>query len=368
MKNYAFLLILALLAIGFTANAQVSGMPTGFITVAPTVSTEAAPVWYNMMATNTDAARINRYMYTDGSVLKTDVFTAPDGITEALQHDKYLWRLEQGVSGANYVVFVNKLTGKKLYADAAIGSNGVISVADNGIEWKMAAASAVTTGTVAGQYSFNFESAANVYGLRYLNAGDGVTMAWNVLVFNGAGSPAKSSGWFFYPVTATKTVTFAQPENGSITLTTPNGSLTPSSVASGSAVLVGSVVTLNFTAQPNYYLNALTVNGVDMLSQVVNNSYKLTVNANAVVAAGFGLSTANKTLNADNLVFPNPFVNELTVANKIAGSTMYLYDATGKQIMSTNEASLNTSSVSKGVYMVRYSTENGYKMVKVLKK
>lgn len=368
MKKYYYLLTLAFLAFGFTAKAQVSGMPTGFITVAPTVSTEAAPVWYNMMATNTDAARVNRYMYTDGSVLKTDVFTAPAGITEALQHDKYLWRLEQGPSGANYVVFVNKLTGKKLYADAAIGSNGVIAVADNGIEWKMAAASAVTTGTVAGQYSFNFESAANVYGIRYLNAGDGVTMAWNVLVFNGAGSPAKSSGWFFYPVTATKTVSFAQPENGSIALTTSNGSLTPSTVTSGSALLVGSVVTVNFTAESNYYLNALTVNGVDMLPQVVNNSYKLTVNADAVITAGFGLSTAIKTPDADNSVYPNPFVNELVISNKVAGSTTYMYDATGKKIMSSNDATLNTSSVSKGIYMIKYATENGYKMVKVLKK
>ena len=357
---------LGLIASIFVAKAQVSGMPAGYITVTPTVSTEAAPVWYNMMATNTDIARVNRYMYTDGTVLKTDLFNSP-GITDALQHDKYLWRLEQGPSGANYVVLVNKLTGKKLLGDAALGSNGVITAANTAIEWKMAAASAVTTGTVAGQYCFNFESAGNIYGIRYLNAGDGVTMSWNILVFNGAGSPAKSSGWFFYPVTTNKAVTFEQPANGTIAVTATNGTSTPSAVTSGSSVLVGTVATVNLTAAPNYYLNVLTVNGVDVLSQVVNNTYQFTANADAAIVAGFSLSTAANTAKQNKNVYPNPFTYELSIDNKVAGSTIYLYDVTGKQALVSNQNRLNTSSLSNGVYMVKFTTTDGTKMVKVIK-
>lgn len=365
-KKYLFSLALGLLSSLSITKAQVSGMPSGFITVAPTVSTEAAPVWYNMMASNTDLVRANRYMYTDGTVLKTDLFNSP-GITDALQHDKYLWRLEQGPSGANYVVFVNKLTGKKLFGDAAVASNGLITVGNTGIEWKMAAASAVTTGTVAGQYCFNFESLNNTYGIRYLNAGDGVTMSWNVLVFNGAASPAKSSGWFFYPVTTTKTVTFEQPANGTVAVSATNGTATLSSLTSGSSVLVGTVATVNLTAAPNYYLNVLTVNGVDILSQVVNNTYQFTVNADASVVAGFSLSTAINTSKQDKNVFPNPFTNELRVANKLAGSTIYLFDVTGKQVMVSSENSLNTAALSAGIYMVKFTTANGTKMLKVIK-
>lgn len=350
----------------FVANAQVSGMPAGYITVAPTVSTESAPVWYNMMATNTDAARVNRYLYTDGTVLKTDLFNSP-GITDAIQQDKYLWRLEQGTGGANYVVLVNKLTGKKLFGDVALASNGVVSVANTGIEWKMAAASAVTTGTVSGQYCFNYESAGNIYGIRYLNAGDGVTMSWNVLVFNGAGSPAKSSGWFFYPVTTTKAVTFEQPENGTIAVSATNGTTTPSALTSGTSVLVGTVATVNLTATSNYRLNELTVNGVDVLSQVVNNVYQFTVNADATIVAGFSLSTATNIANQNKDVYLNPLTNELNIDQKVAGSNVYIYDVTGKQAMVSNQNSLNVSSLSNGIYMVKFTTANGTKMVKVIK-
>ncbi|MCX6307544.1 MAG: IPT/TIG domain-containing protein, partial [Bacteroidia bacterium] len=286
IKIHTFLVVCCLSIM--CANAQVTGMPTGYITITPTISTSAAPVWYNMMATNTDAARVNRYMYYDGTSLKTDLFNAP-GITDALQHDKYMWRLEQGGTGASYVLFVNKSTGKRIYADAGIASNGVLTMAVSGIEWKMAAASTVTTGTVAGQYCFDF-----LPSIRYLNAGDATT-SWGILVFNGAASPAKSSGWFFYPVTTTKTVTFAQAANGTIALTATNGTATPSTLTTGNAVVVGTVTTVAITAATGYRLGTLTVNGTDVTAQVTNSSYSFPVNVNATVAATFTLNTPTIT-------------------------------------------------------------------------
>lgn len=365
-KIYLLLLAIGVIAPKFSANAQVSGMPAGYITSAPSVSTAENPVWYNTMSTNTDAARVNRYMYSDGTVLKTDLYNSP-GITDALQHDKYLWRLEQGPSGANYVVFVNKLTGKKLVGDVALGNNGVISVADNGIEWKMAAASAVTTGTAAGQYCFNFESLNNTYGIRYLNAGDGVSMNWNVLVFNGAGSPAKSSGWFFYPVTTNKTVTFAQPANGTITVTGTNGTSTAPTVTSGSQVLVGTVATVTVAPSNGYQLSTLTVNGADVTAQITNGTYLFPVNTDATIAATFTAGTATAVTAIKNSNAPYISGNTLNIDGRLSNSTVSVYDLCGKQALSTNQSTINISSLVKGIYVVKYSTSEGIKTAKITK-
>lgn len=365
-KIYLLLLAIGVIAPKFSVNAQVTGMPSGYITTAPTISTAENPVWYNTMSTNTDAARVNRYMYSDGTVLKTDLYNSP-GITDALQHDKYLWRLEQGPSGANYVIFVNKLTGKKLFGDVALGNNGVLSVADNGIEWKMAAASAVTTGTVAGQFCFNFESLNNTYGIRYLNAGDGVSMNWNVLVFNGTGSPAKSSGWFFYPVTSTKTVTFAQPTNGTIAITGTNGTATAPAVTSGSQVLVGTVATINLTPANGYQLSTLTVNGTDVTASVVGSAYKLTVNTDATIAATFttGTTTAVSTPKKSNALYISG--NTLNIDSRLNNSAVTIYDVCGKQALTSTESSINISSLKKGAYVVKYTTTEGIKTSKITK-
>jgi hypothetical protein len=335
-------------------------MPTGYITTTPTVSTESAPVWYNLMATNTDVARVNRYMYYDGTSLKTDLFNTP-GITDALQHDKYLWRLEQGTAGAGYVIFINKLSGKRLYADAAIASNGALTMADNGIDWKMAASSTLTTGTVNGQYCFNFEGS----GLRYLNAGDGVTMSWAMLVFNGAGSPAKSSGWFFYPVTTTKTVTFTQPANGTITATGTNGTSTPPSITTGSSVLVGTVATITVTPEPGYQLSTLAVNGTDVTTSVSGGIYKFAVNTDATVAATFTAGTATAVTTTKNRNAPYISGNTLNIEGRLSNSTVSIFDLCGKQALSTTESTINISSLVKGIYIVRYSTSEGVNTAKI---
>jgi len=362
-KIYLFSLVLVFLASTFSAKAQVTGMPVGYITTAPAVSTDEAPVWYNLMATNTDVARVNRYMYWDGSSLKTDLFNSP-GITDAIQNDKYLWRLEQGVTGAGYVVFVNKTSGKKMFADASIISNGIVGVADAGNEWKIAEASTVTTGTVAGQYCFNFEGS----GIRYLNAGDAATIAvWPILVFNGAGSPAKSSGWFFYPVTATKTISYAQPLNGTVAVTATNGTSTPSAVTSAGNVLVGSVATVSVMPASGYTFHSLKVNGVDVTAQVTNNLYQFPVNTDATIVTDFSITTGIADSKYSNEVSPNPFRNTLNIENKLAGTTVYLYDLCGKQAMVSNEAVVNTSILPKGVYVIKFTTDDGTKTSKAVK-
>lgn len=204
MKKFnliSFVLAAAAIFTNTTANAQVTGMPAGYLTEPPTVSTALAPVWYNMMSSNLVAERANRYLSYDGTTLITEQFN--EGIGEGIQADKYTWRLEAGTSGAGYVVLVNKGTGKKLFAATDAVTNGIVSAEDVGVEWKMGAsldlAGAAAT-AVEGQYYFNFEGGADN---RFLNAGDGTTYLWGMIVFNVEGSTNKSSGWFFYPATTT---------------------------------------------------------------------------------------------------------------------------------------------------------------------
>jgi len=112
----------------------------------------------------------------------------------------FRWRLEAGTSGAGYVVLVNKGTGKKIVAAADVTTNGAVTADADGIEWKMGAAldlAGAAATAVVGQNYFNFEGGADN---RFLNAGDGATYSWGLIVFNVEGSTNKSSGWFFYPV------------------------------------------------------------------------------------------------------------------------------------------------------------------------
>jgi hypothetical protein len=248
-----------------------------------------------------------------------------------------------------------------------LASNGVVSVADNGIEWKMAAASAVTTGTIAGQYCFNFESLNNTYGIRYLNAGDGVTMNWNILVFNGTGSPAKSSGWFFYPITTTKTVTFVQPSNGTIGITGTNGTSIAPVITSGNSVLIGTVATITVAPSNGYQLSTLTVNGSDVTASVVSGAYKFTVNDNSTVAATFTSSTATSISLVKKSKAPYISGNTLTIDGRLNNSAVTIYDAFGKQALTSTESTINTSSLKKGAYIVKYSTAEGLKTSKITK-
>lgn len=359
-KKYLFSLIASFIS----ASVVFAGAPlTNYSTIPPVISTAAAPVWYNLMSCNyADVVRNNRFLHYDGTNLKTDGYDL--GINDDIQHDKYLWRLEQGTTGAGYVILINKLTGKKIYADASIASDGVIDIGDTGIEWKMATAiSTGAAGALTSQYCFNFEGS----GLRYLNAGDGINKAWSMLVFNGAGSPAKSSGWFFYPVTTNKTVTFAQPDNGTITVTATNGTTTPTTLTTGNSVLIGTVATVSLTAANGYQVSTLTVNGADVTAQITNGTYLFPVNADATIAATFATSTttAISTVKNSNALYISG--NTLNIDGRLNNSTVTIYDICGKEALTSTEATINTSSLKKGIYVVKYSTSEGIKTAKITK-
>ncbi len=362
LNSFLFALILVVSSTGL--KAQMPNLPAGSV-ATPEVSTAASPVWYNMMSSHLTAAdRQNRFLTlaADGDVLTSEKIDG--GILEANQNDKYLWRLEAGVSGEGYVYIVNKASGKRLFGIATLASNGSLTVDYSGVEWKFqTAASTGQTGTTPNQYVFNFEGLATK---RYLNVGDNLGNAgYKVVVFT-AGTQ-NASGWFLYPITSTKTVNFAQPSNGTVEVRATNGTSTLSTLTSGGSVIVGTQVTVTLTPNSGYSLVSLTVNGVDVTTQVLTNQYKFNVNSNATIAVAYSKITAVKTATTSEGFYPNPFISCLKVENALEGSRIYLIDLNGKEILSTNLTSINTEKVNKGAYILRYTTDKGNQSAKVVK-
>lgn len=362
-KSYILFFLITWMMSSFQLKSQVVDMPAGYITTEPTVSTAENPVWYNLMASNTDAARKNRYLSWNETALLTELFNSP-GITDNLQSDKYLWRLEQGVSGAGYVVLINKSSGKKLFLESTAVTNAAVTASEQGVQWKIGASSGMTTGTVPGQFYLNFEGGADK---RFLNAGDGVSMQWKVLVFNTTGSCAKSSGWFFYPVTSTKSIIFPQVENGHIEVNATNGTSTLASVSTTGTVLAGTTATVTLHPNTGCKVDSLKINGVNVTADLDNYTYKFTVNSDVTISAVFGILTNTQTL-TEKSVYPNPFNNQLNISNKTSGSIARLMDITGKIVVETSENLIETSHLNAGYYILQYSGKDGINTLKLIKR
>lgn len=362
-KLNSFLFALMLVMSTTSLKAQIPNLPAGSI-ATPQVSTTEAPVWYNLLSSHLTAVdRQNRFLTlaNDGAAPTTEKFDG--GISEANQNDKYLWRLEAGPSGAGYAYLVNKASGKKLYGAPSMALNGQVTVDYTGVEWKyQTSASTGQTGTTPNQYVFNFAGGATQP--SYLNAAD-VTNAFKLVVYNAGAHQA--SGWFLYPVTATKTVSFSQPSNGTVEVGATNGTTTLSTLTTVGSVIVGTQVTVTLTPNSGYSLQTLTVNGVDVTAQVVSNKYKFNVNANATIEATYSLSTSIKETKASEGVYPNPFNSSLKVENAIKGSKICLFDLNGKEVLSTTLSTINTEKVQKGAYILKYVTTEGNQSVKVVK-
>jgi len=198
--------LLMLVSISTNLNAQVSGLPEGYLVDFPQVSTAQNPIWYNMQTSNynTTADRNNRYLFWDGTVLGTDKLDL--GITFENEQDKYLWRLEQGPTTSTettkYVYLVSKFDGKRVSSIVENATTGAITTSDLGEEFKMGTTqSAKDEGRftneipVAGQFYLQYEAAAT---LSLLNVG-AADKSFSIILFNAWPSVTKSSGWFFYP-------------------------------------------------------------------------------------------------------------------------------------------------------------------------
>lgn len=204
-QYFSFFAFLMLFGTSTILNAQVTGMPTGYITNLPEISTSQSPVWYNLMTSNYGTnieQRRNRYLFWDGVTLGSDKIDA--GITSANQADKYLWRLEQGPTSNDdthkNVYLVNKLSGLRI-SDLS----GIVSMTELGSELKLGTSQEIkdlnlftSEVPVSGQHYMQYTAAST---LSYLNISGTYTIIW----FNAHPSVTKSSGWFFFPAATNPT-------------------------------------------------------------------------------------------------------------------------------------------------------------------
>ncbi|WP_455496548.1 GEVED domain-containing protein [Coprobacter sp.] len=153
----------------------------------PQASTEAQPVWYQIMNAHTASERANRYIAYDenttgeyASVLRAE---RPADIS-----DKFLWRLE--TTTGNKVRIINKADLKQIYGTGVLETQE-LTAETVGSEFVIA-----PSGNANGSYSIKY----NGNGGLLLNAQDS---SWKIVLYNaGIGT---GSGWYFYHVPLTPT-------------------------------------------------------------------------------------------------------------------------------------------------------------------
>lgn len=214
-KHYSLFFAFAFLMLMFSTTdlkAQVSGMPDGYLTDFPVISTAENPVWYNMMTSNyplpAQEQRKNRFMYWDGTALGSEKIDA--GITAATQNDKYMWRLEQAPTSNDathkYVYVVSKVDNQQVsFSNDAAVTNPPVTMSTQGIQLKMGTSQELkdlgkftNEAPVTGQFYMENESVSPTISLLNIGGSTAFAPIW----FNAYPSVTKSSGWFFYPAVA----------------------------------------------------------------------------------------------------------------------------------------------------------------------
>ncbi|MBK6521543.1 MAG: T9SS type A sorting domain-containing protein [Sphingobacteriaceae bacterium] len=170
-------------------------------------------------------------------------------------------------------------------------------------------------------------------------------------------------------VTPTSTVnwngTLSYTATGSGTVTMPDGS------KHNNCLQVKTIITLTMTGSNTmtmtminyeYYSSVRRYPIISIEYQtmkqgtVTNTGYDIKVDAAALTSV-----SKNVILNSDVVVYPNPakdIVNVELPANTIA-EKMEIMDVTGRIVLSTdNSNSLNTSSITKGIYLLKVSSGN----------
>jgi len=211
-KHYSYFFasaFLMLTVITADLKAQVSGMPEGYLTDFPAISTAETPVWYNMMTSNyplpAQEQRKSRFMYWDGTTLGSEKIDA--GITAANQNDKYMWRLEQAPASNDathkYVYIVSKVDNQQIsFSNDAGVVTPPVTMSAQGIQLKMGTsqelkdlAKFTNEIPVPGQFYLENESVSPTISLLNIGGSTAFALIW----FNAYPSTTKSSGWFFYP-------------------------------------------------------------------------------------------------------------------------------------------------------------------------
>lgn len=196
--------------------------------VAPEVSTEDNPIWYQIMNAHTDANRKDRYLAYDTQLdaTYTSVLRAerPADTTA-----KFLWRLED--AGNDMVYIVNRGSGLRIEGSNVLESSP-LDCGTTGTAFLIA-----SSGNENGSWSIMYQGISD----RLLNAQDGT---WKIVLYNaGIGT---GSGWYFTRVNVQE----PEPEPDPDPEPEPPTGLDSTAETAPTAVLDNSQVTLNHLPAP----------------------------------------------------------------------------------------------------------------------
>lgn len=338
-------------------------------------STAEAPVWYNVNsaatapgATNAGLAQVTS-TGSFGEIVKGTLPVAPATTVATQNQDKYLWRFENDGSGNIYMI--NKLSGMKL-ANPSIAVAGLTErfrMNTTGSTFTFTAVTGITTGTVTGTAFYFTPTEAAFSAVGRVNCDGGVA---ELLLFKGGtnGDILQTGGkgslyWLRKVLMKSVSVSIATASTGTGTVAilkddavTPEATQTVSKAQSIGVTVVATTTNGSFLGWKNI-TTGLTVS--------TSASYTYTDAADIQLEAVFGTTTDAKQVQLAHGIYPNPFNNSLTVDNAVTGTKISLLSLNGAEVLSTTLNSINTEKVQKGAYILKYTTLEGTKTVKVIK-
>lgn len=301
--------------------------------VDPVVSTAADQKWYLMMFSHlTENDRKNRFMYWDGTYLKTAQFL--NGMSESDITPDYLWRLESAGDGNDrHVYLVNARDNKRIMVPSNATSENNSSnkstplvMDETGSVWEYALCSSVglSNDCADKQYCFDYTGYTGSSN-AFLNGcgADNTNTSRNYAVTVYETGVHQASGWFFYEVDykaefpTSGIVTVNKPENGSLTVKTENGDV----VESGAEIDLNTKLVVEAVADEGYVLHSLFAGSEDIM-----NTKSFIVKGDVTVNALF-ISENNE------FISENPFetmirlnrISETPIYNMPGGSNKNIY-------------------------------------------
>lgn len=367
-KNYAlFTAIIGALLIGSAAMAQETILQT---------STSVAPIWYNMNSAATAAGAINAGLAqatstgTFGEIIK-GTLPAAGSVTDPTQNqDKFLWRFE--ADGAN-VYIVNKATGLKISnpLTAVSGLTERFRMNSTGSTFVSASVSGVSVNGVSGTAFYFTPTDAAYSAVGRLNCDGGVA---ELVLFKGATNgdilPGGGKGSLYWlRLVPMKSVEVSVSSTGASTGTVAILKDDAVTAEAGTSVSKAQSIGVTVVATPNDAKTAFTEwkNKVTGAQVATTASYTYAGTADVQLEAVFSLISSVKQIESTVGVYPNPFTTSLTVENALPASKIQLFDLNGKEVLSAKQATISTAKLQKGAYVLKFTTLEGAKSLRVVK-
>ncbi|MBC7411643.1 MAG: T9SS type A sorting domain-containing protein, partial [Bacteroidia bacterium] len=204
------------------------------------------------------------------------------------------------------------------------------------------------------------------------------TTTYSVVANNGAGC------------TSTKTVTITGVPNAIVTATAASPVVTVTSGNISNSITVTGATTFNFTSSVTGVATHTMVAGTALTTSINDSLGATTIGSGTVdyVITGYNVigcpsapvmvtvnissvvALANKTIDANLNIYPNPTANILNIVVKANTLSVTMFDATGKIVkqanVNANSTQLTVSDLTSGAYSLRITTEAGTTVKKII--